>query len=122
MTINQIQQIGLPVKYLETAIPFYQDTLGMKFLFQTGTMAFFDCNGIRLMLSLPEKKEFAQVSSVIYFQTEQIEETYNRLLEKGVLFLDSPHLVAKSGQIETRMVFFKDSEGNTLALINERLA
>ncbi|OPA78653.1 glyoxalase [Paenibacillus selenitireducens] len=122
MTINQIQQIGLPVKHLETAILFYQDTLGMKFLFQTETMAFFDCNGIRLMLSIPEKKEFAQVGSVIYFQTEQIEETYDKLIEKGVLFLDSPHLVAKSGQIETWMVFFKDSEGNTLALINERLA
>jgi methylmalonyl-CoA/ethylmalonyl-CoA epimerase len=102
-----------------TATSFYKDVLGLPLLFNTDTMAFFDCNGLRIMLSLPEKEQFAKASSVIYFQVENIQEQYERLIEMNVQFIDKPHVVAKMGQTETWMTFFQDTEGNTHALLSE---
>ncbi|SFD19576.1 Catechol 2,3-dioxygenase [Bacillus sp. 491mf] len=117
--IQKIGQIGVPVKDLDRAIHFYKDKLGLSLLFNNDSMAFFECNGLRLFLSLPEKEEFAQSSSVIYFQVENMKETYEDLLSKEIIFIDEPHIVAKMGQLETWMTFFKDMEGNTHALMSE---
>ncbi len=117
--IQKVGQIGVPVKDLDTAIHFYKEKLGLSLLFHTDNMAFFECNGLRLFLSLPEKEGFAQSSSVIYFQVEKMKETYENLLSKEIIFIDEPHIVAKMGQLETWMAFFKDTEGNTHALMSE---
>lgn len=82
-------------------------------------MAFFECGGLRLLLSLPEKDEFAHASSVIYFQVEDLLTVYDEIATKGVVFLIEPHMVAKMEQTETWMAFFQDTEGNTLALMSE---
>jgi methylmalonyl-CoA/ethylmalonyl-CoA epimerase len=119
---NQIQKIGqiaVPVKNFDQAVNFYQEILGLPLLFTSNGLAFFDCNGLRLLLSVPESEEFAKASSFIYFQVENIKEVYEDLLGKEVNFIDEPHLVAKMGQTETWMAFFKDSEGNTQALMSE---
>ncbi|MGN8648152.1 VOC family protein [Gracilibacillus sp. HCP3S3_G5_1] len=117
--INNVGQIGVPVKDLNRALDFYKEKLGLSLLFNTDSMAFFECDGLRLMLTLPEKDEFAQSSSVIYFQVDNIKNTYKRLVDKEVTFVDEPHVVAKMGQTETWMVFFKDTEGNIHALMSE---
>ncbi|MGX6443935.1 VOC family protein [Neobacillus sp. K501] len=117
--IQKVGQIGIPVKNLEQAIDFYKNKLGLTLLFNTDNMAFLECEGLRLLLSLPEKEEFAHSSSVIYFQVENIKDTYEDLIAKEVTFIDEPHVVAKMGQTETWMTFFKDTEGNTHALMSE---
>jgi methylmalonyl-CoA/ethylmalonyl-CoA epimerase len=117
--IQKIGQIAVPIKDLESAITFYKEVLELPLLFNTENMAFFDCNGQRLLLSLPEKDEFANSSSVIYFQVEDIKKSVGKLKEKGVSFIDQPHVVAKMGNTETWMTFFKDTEGNTHALMSE---
>lgn len=117
--IQKVGQIGVPVKNFERAIHFYQEKLELPLLFNTGNLAFFDCNGLRLLLSLPEKDEFSNCSSIIYFQVNDIKESHQKLVDKEVLFIDAPHVVAKMGQTETWMSFFKDTEGNTLALMSE---
>ncbi|MEC1180449.1 VOC family protein [Metasolibacillus meyeri] len=117
--IQKIGQIGVAVKDLSRALAFYKEKLELTLLFNTDTMAFFECNGLRLMLSLPEKDEFAYSSSVIYFQVNHIQDIYEHLVSKEVIFIDEPHVVAKMGQTETWMVFFQDTEGNTHALMNE---
>jgi methylmalonyl-CoA/ethylmalonyl-CoA epimerase len=117
--IQQVGQIGVPVKDLDRAVHFYKEKLGLPLLFDTATMAFFECNGLRLLLTLPEKEEFSHLSSVIYFQVHNIKEAYENLISKEVSFIDEPHIVAKMGQTETWMTFFKDSEDNTHALMSE---
>ncbi len=117
--IKNVGQIGVPVKDINRALDFYKEKLGLTLLFNTESMAFFECNGLKLMLTLPEKEEFAHSSSVIYFQVNDIKDTYERLAGKEVLFIDEPHVVAKMGQTETWMVFFKDTEDNTHALMSE---
>ncbi|KAA6447259.1 VOC family protein [Bacillus swezeyi] len=121
MRIQKVGQIGVPVQDLDRAARFYQDVLGLSLLFRTDGMAFFECNGLRLLLSLPEKDEFAHSSSIIYFQVEDLAGAYEKLTGKGVSFLGKPHIVAKMEQTETWMAFFKDTEGNTHALMSEVL-
>lgn len=117
--IQKVGQIGVPVKNIETAMAFYRDKLELTFLFNAGKLAFFDCNGLRIMLSLPETEEFAHPSSVIYFQVENIQQSYEELINKGVSFIDEPHLIARIGNTETWMAFFKDTEDNIHALMSE---
>ncbi|HWO78317.1 MAG TPA: VOC family protein [Bacillus sp. (in: firmicutes)] len=117
--IQKVGQIGVPVKDLKRALDFYKEKLGLLLLFNTDNMAFFECNGLRLMLTLPEKEEFAHSSSVIYFQVDRIKEIYENLMAQEVIFIDEPHVVGKMGQTEIWMAFFKDTEGNTHALMSE---
>ncbi|MGN7479532.1 VOC family protein [Solibacillus silvestris] len=117
--IQKIGQIAVPIKNVQSAIEFYKEVLGLPLLFNTENMAFFDCNGQRLLLSLPEKDEFANSSSVIYFQVEDINRSFEKMVEKGVSFIDQPHVVAKMGNTETWMTLFKDTQGNTHALMCE---
>ncbi|QNK88263.1 VOC family protein [Sporosarcina sp. resist] len=118
-SLKSIGQIGIPAKDINRAILFYKDLLELPLLFNTDTMAFFDCDGIRLMLSLPEKEQFTNASSVLYFQVDEITASYSQMKEKGVSFIDKPHVVAKMDSTETWMVFFNDTEGNTHALMSE---
>ncbi len=118
-SLKSIGQIGIPIKDMNRAILFYKDLLKLPLLFNTDTMAFFDCNGVRLVLSLPEKEQFTNASSVLYFQVDDITVSYIQFKEKGVSFIDEPHLIAKMGSTETWMVFFNDTEGNTHALMSE---
>ncbi len=118
-TIQRVGQIGVPVKDLQRALDFYKEKLGLSLLFNADHMAFFECNGLRILLTLPDKAEFSHSSSVIYFQVNDIKRTYEQLVNKEVAFIDEPHLVAKIGQTETWMVFFKDTEANTHALMSE---
>ncbi|MFS0863144.1 VOC family protein [Fredinandcohnia sp. 179-A 10B2 NHS] len=117
--VQKVGQIGIPVKDINRALDFYKEKLGLTLLFNTDSMAFFECDGLRLLLSLPEKDEFTHSSSVIYFQVTNIKDTFEHLVGKDVTFIDVPHVVAKMGQTETWMVFFKDTEDNTHALMSE---
>ena len=119
--LSTIGQIAMAVKDLPRAVAFYGDRLGMKFLFQAPpALAFFDCNGVRLMIEVPPDKEFDHPGSVLYFKVDDIERAYSDLKGRGVPFRDEPHLIAKMPDHELWMAFFGDMEGNTLALMQEK--
>jgi methylmalonyl-CoA/ethylmalonyl-CoA epimerase len=119
--LSTIGQIAVPVKDLARAVEFYRDRLGMRFLFQAPpALAFFDCGGVRLMLDVPEDREFANHASVLYYKVADIDGVYRDLQAAGVTFRREPHLIAKMPDHELWMAFFDDSEGNTLALMEEK--
>jgi methylmalonyl-CoA/ethylmalonyl-CoA epimerase len=119
--LSQIGQIAINVRDLQRAVAFYRDTLGMRFLFQApGGLAFFDVGGVRLMLGVAEKEEFDHPASVIYYTVPDIDAAYETLAARGVTFIDKPHLIAKLPDHELWMTFFRDSEENVLALMEER--
>jgi predicted enzyme related to lactoylglutathione lyase len=118
--LSTIGQIAMNAKDVARATAFYRDTLGVKFLFEFPGLAFFDCGGVRLMLSRAEKPEFDHPGSVLYFKVDDIDAAHNELAARGVEFTDKPHLIAKLPDHELWMAFFKDSEGNTLALMTEK--
>jgi methylmalonyl-CoA/ethylmalonyl-CoA epimerase len=120
--LSTIGQIAVIAKDVTRATTFYRDSLGMKFLFEFPELAFFDCDGVRLMISKAEKPEFDRHSSILYFKVNDIDTTHRDLAAKGVEFTDAPHLIAKLPDHELWMAFFKDSEGNTLGLMEEKRA
>jgi predicted enzyme related to lactoylglutathione lyase len=113
-----IGQIAITVRQLPRAVVWYREIFGLKFLFEAGHMAFFDCGGVRLMLSFSEQVE-STYSSVIYFKTSDIYTESQHLTAKGVQFDAPPKMIAKMPDHELWMAFFRDSEGNLLALMSE---
>jgi predicted enzyme related to lactoylglutathione lyase len=120
VTLSRIGQIAINVHDIERAVAFYRDVLGLPLLFRAPPkLAFFDAAGIRLMLSPAEKPEFDHPGSVLYYQVDDIGGAHRTLVDRGVDFIDAPHLIAKLPDREVWMAFFRDSEGNTLALMSE---
>ncbi|HVS20321.1 MAG TPA: VOC family protein [Pyrinomonadaceae bacterium] len=119
-TLSRIGQIFVNVHDLDRAIAFYRDTLGMKFLFQAPpNMAFFDCDGIRLMLGLADRPELDHPASIIYYKVDDIEKFYEIFKARGLEFVVKPHLVAPMPTYDLWLADFRDSEGNLLALMSE---
>lgn len=118
--LSRIGQIAVNARDVERATAFYRDKLGMKLLFKAPpNLAFFECDGVRLMLSPPSEAEFDHPSSVLYFKVQDIQAAHTELSSRGVAFRDAPHLVARLPDHELWMTFFADSEGNVLALMSE---
>src|SRR3954467_6496886 len=117
--LSHISQIAINCQDSDRATEFYRDKLGMKFLFSAGKLSFFDCDGVRLMLSPPEKAEFDHPSSILYFKVEDINGQYEEMKSRGVQFEDKPHIVAPMPSYDLWMVFFRDSENNLLGLMSE---
>lgn len=117
--LGQMAQIAVPVTDIERTIPFYRDTLGMRFLFQVPPgLAFFELNGVRLMLDGPAKAQ-AGNSSVIYYRVSDLQAAFTTLSKRGVQFEAKPHLIAKMPDHELWMAFFRDPDKNLLALMSE---
>ena len=105
---------------MSTAPPHSTGTsLGLRLLFTAGALAFFDCGGVRLMLSRPEKPEFDHPSSILYFTVPDIASAHRQMLSRGVHFEDAPHLIAKMPTHDLWMAFFRDPEQNLMALMCE---
>jgi methylmalonyl-CoA/ethylmalonyl-CoA epimerase len=106
---------------MERATSFYKDKLGLKHLFSVPPkMAFFDCDGIRLMLGLPERADLDHPSSILYFKVEDIHAAHEALNNRGVHFETKPMLIAPMQTYDLWLAEFRDSEDNVLALMCEK--
>ncbi|HSB12327.1 MAG TPA: VOC family protein [Blastocatellia bacterium] len=117
--LSSIGQIAVNVHDIKRATEFYRDTLGMKFLFEAGHMVFFDCGGVRLMLSLPDKPEFDHPGSIIYYRVSDIQTACDLLSSRGVRFEERPVLVARLSDHDLWLASFRDPDNNLLALMSE---
>jgi methylmalonyl-CoA/ethylmalonyl-CoA epimerase len=117
--LSRIHQISMRAHDVDRAVGFYRDTLGLPFLFAAPPrLAFFDCNGVRLMLSTPEPG-FDHPGSVLYFAVEDIRHMHDTLTTRGVTFMTPPHKIATLADREVWLADFRDTEGNVLALMSE---
>ena len=118
--LSQIGQIAVTVQDIDRAVGFYRDTLGVRLLFQVPNMAFFDCGGVRLMLTLPEKDRPHELySSIIYYKVADIHTAYNTLTKRGISFFQAPQLIARMPDHDLWMAAFRDTENNVLELMSE---
>ena len=120
VTLQRIGQIAVPVKDLQRATAFYRDVLNLRLLLDVPGMAFFDIGGVRLMLSVPESPEFDHRASILYYEVPDIAAAHAQLESRGVPFLRPPHMIADMGAVELWMAFFRDPDGNVLALMCEK--
>jgi len=117
--ISRLGQVAVNVQDVARATAFYRDVIGLKFLFSAGQLAFFDCGGVRLMLDKPENKEFEHPSSILYFVVSDIQEAHQKLVHAGVRIFEVPRVIAPMPDHDLWMSFFRDTEGNVMALMSE---
>ena len=103
----------------ERATAFYRDVLGLKYLFTAGQLAFFDCGGVRLMLSPPSSPQYDHPASILYFKVDDIQSAYARLKSLNVKMEGEPHLVARLPDHDLWLAGFYDSEGNVMEFMSE---
>lgn len=119
LTLGPIAQIARAVKDLAEAERFYRDVLGLRHLFTAGTLAFFDCGGVRLMV---EDRSILDVpdlhnDSVLYFRVQDIHAAQQELERRGVTFTGAPHMIFKHPDgVEEWLTFFHDPGGGLLSL------
>lgn len=119
--ISRLGQVHIPAQDTERATAFYKDILELPLLFTTNGMAFFDCGGVRLMISRPEGSADASTGSILYFVVSDIAGAHSRLKGAGVRFEADPRKIAEMPTHDLWMTFFRDSEENLLAPMSEVL-
>lgn len=120
--LDALGQIALTVTDVDRSTTFYRDTLGVPFLFAFPGLAFFRLGTVRLMLSRPEGTDPRPMASPLYFTVRDIAGTHAALTAGGVEFVDAPHVVHRDATMELWMAFFRDPDGNLLALMEEKSA
>lgn len=120
VAISRLGQVAIPAQDIARAIAFYRDTLGLRLLFEAPPkLAFFDCGGVRLMLSEPEGGTALQPGSILYYLVEDLPAAHEALVARGVAFLHAPQCIATMPDHALWMAFLNDSEGNVVGLMSE---
>lgn len=120
VAIRRIGQVALTVRDVDRARAFYRDVLELRHLFDAPPkMSFFDCGGVRLLLGEAEDGAEEHGGSILYLDVADIRAAHDALTDRQVVFDAAPHKVADLGDRELWLAFFRDSEGNVLALMSE---
>ncbi len=120
--ITRLNQVALSVHDMDRAVAFYRDVVGLHFLFRAPNVAFFGLAGVRLMLGQAEPPGLKPAGTVLYFEVDDLDASYAELTQQGAAVESAPHRVAKLGENELWMAFFRDPDGNLFALTAERPA
>jgi DNA-binding CsgD family transcriptional regulator/catechol 2,3-dioxygenase-like lactoylglutathione lyase family enzyme len=115
LTLGSIAQIARSVQDIKQAEAWYRNVLGLPHLYTFGNLAFFDCNGTRLMLS----QESALVpESILYMRVGNIAAAYEVLKSRGVEFINAPHMIHRHADgTEEWLSMLKDPEGRPLGIM-----
>ena len=120
-TLGPIGQIAITVSSVATALPFYRDVLGLRFLFQAGAeLAFLDAGGVRIMLTGPDGAGTVGASSVLYFRVSGLDAVHAAVLARGAQDGGAPHMIARMPDHELWMAFVRDPDGNMVGMMEER--
>ncbi|HEX4068295.1 MAG TPA: VOC family protein [Acidobacteriaceae bacterium] len=121
--LDEIAQVALTVTNLKEAKVFYREVLGMRFLFEAGTMAFFQCGSVRLMIGTAEAADASRqpFGTILYFRVADLEATRATLKSNAVAMVQEPRLVARMRSHDLWMAFIEDPAGNTLGLMSEMI-
>lgn len=121
-SLSKIVQIALPTQDLPRAIAFYRDALGLKLMFEGSAMAFFDAGGVRLLIGRSETGGPGGGENVVYFDAGDWQATEAALQARGVKFEKPADIVQRAPGKEHALRFFKDPDGNILAIMGWRPA
>jgi DNA-binding CsgD family transcriptional regulator/catechol 2,3-dioxygenase-like lactoylglutathione lyase family enzyme len=127
-TVNQklqlgpLGQIARHVKDVKKAEAWFRDVLGLTHLYtfpsSIGDLAFFDLGGTRLFLESGEGADVEQ--NTLYFTVPDINAAFEELKNRGIEFIDAPHMIFKHPDgTEEWMAFFKDMDEQTLGLMSQ---
>jgi DNA-binding CsgD family transcriptional regulator len=113
--LGSIAQIARSVRDITLAEAWYKNVLGLPHLYTFGNLAFFDCNGTRLMLS---QESAVAAESILYMRVGNIGAAYELLKSRGVEFINAPHLVHRHADgTEEWLSMLKDPEGRPIGIM-----
>jgi DNA-binding CsgD family transcriptional regulator len=114
-SMGPIAQIARSVQDIKLSEEWYRSSLGLPHLYTFGNLAFFDCGGIRLMLS---QENSVAAESILYMRVGNIADAYELLKSRGVEFINAPHMIHRHPDgAEEWLSMFKDLEGRPLGLM-----
>jgi methylmalonyl-CoA/ethylmalonyl-CoA epimerase len=118
--IEGLRQVALPAADVDRAVEFYRDVVGLRLIARFGDLAFFDLDGVRLLV---ERAPEGTGASVLYLTVVDVRAARAALEERGAAFEDDPHVIFHDAEgtfgepgVDEWMTFFRDTEGNLLAL------
>ena len=113
--LGPIAQIARSVQDIKQAEAWYKNVLGLPHLYTFGNLAFFDCDGTRLMLS---QESAVAAESILYLRVANIGAAYELLKSRGVEFINAPHMVHRHADgTEEWLSMLKDPEGRPLGIM-----
>lgn len=123
LAITSLHQASLPTSDLARAVAFYRDTLGLSLIaqFSPPGLAFFALGETRLLVDAAGGSR--HTGGVLYLRVANIHAASEALRERGVVIDTEPHVIfrdhagtfGRAGE-EEWMAFFRDPDGNVLAL------
>ena len=122
-SFHGVHQVALGSSDLARSIEFFRDRVGAEFIidFDPPGLAFFRLGGVRLLIEQVDSPEPG--SGALYLGVPDIFAAHEALCGRGVVFDSKPHLIHRDaaghfGDAGTGewMAFFRDPDGNTLAL------
>lgn len=128
LELGPLRQVAFSTQDLRRFVAFYRDVLGLELIaeFSPPGLAFFRLGDTRLLVE--QHDEGPSASAVLYFEVDAIDIAQTELERRGVTFTSQPHLIFRDDQGtfgvaggEEWMTFFKDVDGNVLALAERRL-
>lgn len=121
MNISSIGQIAIAISDLDKAVYFYEKILKLEKLFDVPpNLAFFNCGGVRLMLTTLQGPESDHNTSVVYYKVTGIETIFAELKSLQVDIERAPGMAAKMQDHELWIGFIRDPDGNLVGLMEEK--
>jgi len=108
-----LNQITVPSLDIPKSIEFYQ-TLGLKLIVKSDHYVRFECPDGASTFSVHLTEQLPSGSGIsVYFECENLDETVNDLIQKGLVFDELP----KDQSWLWREAYLKDPDGNQLILL-----
>lgn len=118
MKLGPIAQIARSVRDIKQSQEWYSNVLGLPHLYTFGNLAFFDCGGVRLMLS--QEAQGSSAESILYLRVADIGAVHESLKSRGVEFINAPHLIHRHADgTEEWLAVFKDPEDRPLGIMSQ---
>lgn len=115
--LGPLGQIARSVRDIKESERWYREVLDLPHLYTFGTLAFFDCDGTRLMLMERGEPSLA-TESTLYFRVSDIRQAQEDLQRRGAEFINPPHMIHRHADgTEEWMAFFKDPESRPLGIM-----
>lgn len=119
--LSEIRQIAITVSDVGTALPFYRDVLGLKFLFSPApNLAFLAAGNVRIMLSTTQGAGSVGHNSILYFTVTDIVAAHAAIVGRGAMTERAPQLTARMPDHELWVGFVRDPDGNLIGLMEEK--
>ena len=117
-----VHQLAVPCRDVPRATAFYRDVVGLPFLFDAPGLSFFQCGGVRLMLTTDPRDKIVPLFGIIFFATDDIEGATNAVVAHGAKLEGAPHVIAKLPGRDVWLSHWMDPEGNLMSFMQEKPA